>query len=172
MRLTRRGWNNIIIIGVLCFIAIIKLPDLLRERFAPKEVVTQVVTEQASQIPNTVFVLSPDFFIQRVVFPHFTLKQSNGQWQSSSNLSISASELVQRWQHLQGTVVDEATISKLSLQLPPPQTVEVWGKQQAEPIRLTVYALPKFWLFNNGQHWVAVSVAADYLFPTSLSNNK
>ncbi|WP_318522937.1 hypothetical protein [Photobacterium leiognathi] len=172
MRLTRRGWNNIIIIGVLCFIAIIKLPDLLRERFAPKDSVMQVVTEQAIQIPNTVFVLSPDLLIQRVVFPYFTLKQSHGQWQSSSNLSISASELVQRWQHLQGTVVDEATISKLSLQLPPPQTVEVWGKQKAEPIRLTVYALPKFWLFNNGQHWVAVSVAADYLFPTSLSNNK
>lgn len=33
MRLSRRGWNNVIIIAVICFIAVVQLPELVKQRF-------------------------------------------------------------------------------------------------------------------------------------------
>jgi hypothetical protein len=166
MSLTRRGWNNIIIIGVLCFIAIIKLPDFIRGQFGHEDPSVQHVLNEPTQVSKTVAVLPNSKGISRLVLPHLTLERRNGQWHSDITISMKPKVLITHWQTLQGTLVDEELVAQLSLQLPASHDVDVWRDKNSQPTQLSVYQLPKFWLFHNAQNqWIAVTVAADYIFP-------
>ncbi|WP_187381916.1 hypothetical protein [Vibrio mimicus] len=153
----RRRWNNILILAVIGFIAVINLPAVIK---------TYLLPEPSSQFPT---LLRADATLQALNFPQFSLEKSREEWLATPELSIDAEELVKRWQSLTGTEVDEATYRSLQPTLPPPETIEVWYADHAEPQRITVYQTPQFWLLKNWQdHWIAVSVEASYLFPAPL----
>ncbi|PSW19290.1 hypothetical protein C9I98_13045 [Photobacterium sanctipauli] len=161
MRLSRRGWNNVIIIGVICFIAMIQIPELLKQR----QLEAQQRTEASSELKLT-NLLPERAEIRALHLPGLSLDYTNDGWRATPSSAANAAEVVNRWQALAGTPVDKAMVDKLAEQLTSPRTVEVWLEVQPEPIRVTVYQLPQFWLLKNWQgEWLAISVDEGYLFP-------
>ncbi|NOE77920.1 hypothetical protein GU260_07175 [Vibrio cholerae] len=153
----RRRWNNILILSVIAFIAVINLPTVIKSYLLP---------DPASQFPS---LLRTDATLQALHFPAFSLEKSREEWQSEPELSIDGQELVQRWHALTGTEVDEAMYRALQPTLPNAQTIEVWYADREEPQRITFYQTPQFWLLKNWQdRWIAVSAEASYLFPAPL----
>ncbi|HGE6078367.1 TPA: hypothetical protein ACGG71_002725 [Vibrio cholerae] len=153
----RRRWNNILILSVIAFIAVINLPTMIKSYLLP---------DPASQFPS---LLRTDATLQALHFPEFSLEKSREEWQSEPELSVDGQELVQRWHALTGTEVDEATYLALQPTLPNAQTIEVWYADREEPQRITFYQTPQFWLLKNWQdRWIAVSAEASYLFPAPL----
>ncbi|EII3093755.1 hypothetical protein LG816_003072 [Vibrio cholerae] len=153
----RRRWNNILILSVIAFIAVINLPTVIKSYLLP---------DPASQFPS---LLRTDATLQALHFPAFSLEKSREEWQSEPELSVDGQELVQRWHALTGTEVDEATYRALQPALPNAQTIEVWYADREEPQRITFYQTPQFWLLKNWQdRWIAVSAEASYLFPAPL----
>ncbi|UTV27893.1 hypothetical protein [Photobacterium atrarenae] len=156
VRLSRRGWNNVIIIAVVVFIAVIQFPELLRNRQMQESATDPAVT---SLLPATAVVT-------RLVLPAHELSQAKaGEWQSHPPVA-GAQQLITHWQTLSGTRVDEAVMAQLKPQLSAPRTAEIWLASVQEPVRVTYYQLPQFWLLRNWQgHWLAVTVDEAYLFP-------
>ncbi|TXZ91905.1 hypothetical protein FXE42_02860 [Vibrio cholerae] len=153
----RRRWNNILILSVIAFIAVINLPTVIKSYLLP---------DPESQFPS---LLRADATLQALHFPEFSLEKSREEWQSEPELSVDGQELVQRWHALTGTEVDEATYRALQPTLPNAQTIEVWYADREEPQRITFYQTPQFWLLKNWQdRWIAVSVETSYLFPAPL----
>ncbi|EGQ8650045.1 hypothetical protein GNS53_12540 [Vibrio cholerae] len=153
----RRRWNNILILSVIAFIAVINLPTVIKSYLLP---------DPASQFPS---LLRTDATLQALHFPAFSLEKSREEWQSKPELSVDGQELVQRWHALTGTEVDEVTYRALQPTLPNAQTIEVWYADREEPQRITFYQTPQFWLLKNWQdRWIAVSAEASYLFPAPL----
>ncbi|WP_188005897.1 hypothetical protein [Vibrio cholerae] len=153
----RRRWNNILILSVIAFIAVINLPTVIKSYLLP---------DPSSQFPS---LLRTDATLQALHFPAFSLEKSREEWQSEPELSVDGQELVQRWHALTGTEVDEATYRALHPTLPNAQTIEVWYADREEPQRITFYQTPQFWLLKNWQdRWIAVSAEASYLFPAPL----
>ncbi|MGL4380726.1 MAG: hypothetical protein ACRCTB_06605 [Vibrio sp.] len=153
----RRRWNNILILSVIGFMAILNLPTVIK---------TYLVPQPTSRFPT---LLRPAATLQAMNFPQFSLEKSREEWFASPELSVSGKQLVQRWQALTGTEVDDATYRALQPTLPSAQTIEVWYADSEEPQRITFYQTPQFWLLKNWQdHWIAVSVEANYLFPALL----
>ncbi|EGQ8411110.1 hypothetical protein GTP43_12340 [Vibrio cholerae] len=153
----RRRWNNILILSVIAFIAVINLPTVIKSYLLP---------DPASQFPS---LLRTDATLQALHFPAFSLEKSREEWQSKPELSVDGQELVQRWHALTGTEVDEATYRALQPTLSNAQTIEVWYADREEPQRITFYQTPQFWLLKNWQdRWIAVSAEASYLFPAPL----
>ncbi|MGL5429135.1 MAG: hypothetical protein ACRC9S_00015 [Vibrio sp.] len=153
----RRRWNNILILSVIGFIAILNLPTVIK---------TYLLPATTSTFPT---LLRPGATLQALNFPQFSLEKSREEWSASRQLPIDSLQLVQRWQTLTGTEVDDATYRALQPSLPSAQTIEVWYADNQEPQRITFYQTPKFWLLKNWQdHWIAVSVEASYLFPEPL----
>ncbi|WP_332400668.1 hypothetical protein [Vibrio metschnikovii] len=154
----RRRWNNILIILVLLFIGVLNLPPLLKS----------YLTSDKSAAHAYPSLLNPNAPLQAVYTRSFELTLEQDQWQLTPTGEVSALQLAQRWQALVGTEVDEQTVRSLQPSLIGPQTVEVWYRDQEEPQRITYYQSPQFWLFKNWQDkWIAISVEADYLFPSS-----
>ncbi len=153
----RRRWNNILILSVIAFIAVINLPTVIKSYLLP---------DPASQFPS---LLRTDATLQALYFPAFSLEKSREEWQSEPELSVDGQELVQRWLALTGTEVDAATYRALQPTLPNAQTIEVWYADREEPQRITFYQTPQFWLLKNWQdRWIAGSAEASYLFPAPL----
>lgn len=153
----RRRWNNILILSVIAFIAVINLPTVIKSYLLP---------DPSSQFPS---LLRTDATLQALHFPAFSLEKSREEWQSEPELSVDGQELVQRWHALTGTEVDEAKYRALQPTLPNAQTIEVWYADREEPQRITFYQTPQFWLLKNWQdRWIAVSAEASYLFPAPL----
>ena len=158
MHLTRRGWNNVIIIGVLVFIAVIQLPELLRARFT-------TVTASVS-FPAVITLLPQDRIISRLLLPDVIFQNSVEGWHSDPPLQLDVATVIKRWQTLQGTQLTAKQLQPLKSQLFAPKTIEVWFAGQSQPQRITAYQFPQFWLFNNGVgQWLAVTVAEHFLFP-------
>ena len=158
MRLTRRGWNNVIIIGVLAFIAVIQLPGLIRDR----------LTAPVASVPSPAVIplFAQDRMIQRLLLPKMAFQHLVAGWESNPSITLDIATVVARWQALVGTEVSEQQLVSLKSQLNPPRTVEAWLVGYSQPQRITAYQLPHFWLFNNGTgQWLAVTVDADFLFP-------
>lgn len=152
----RRRWNNIIIIGVIAFMALLNLPSVIKTYLLDEP----TVAEQHGQ------VLNPSVQVQAMHFTDWSVENVAGIWQSPQTLSIEPQTLVSRWQDLRGTVVDSATFEELKPNLGTPDSVEVWYVDVEEPQRITLYRLPQFWLLKNWQgSWVAVSVEPTYLLP-------
>ncbi|PST92985.1 hypothetical protein C9I86_07070 [Photobacterium sp. NCIMB 13483] len=158
MRLTRRGWNNVIIIGVLVFIAVIQLPELIRTRL----IIPTAPVSSSTVIP----LFAQNRIIQRLLLPAITFQHADTGWQSQPTVTFDIATLISRWQTLVGTKVSEHQLAALKSQLTTPRTIEVWLVGHSLPQRITAYQLPYFWLFNNGSgQWLAVTVDADFLFP-------
>lgn len=158
MRLTRRGWNNVIIIGVLAFIAVIQLPGLIRAR----------LTTPVASVPSSAVIplFAQDRIIQRLLLPKMAFQHSVAGWESNPSITLDIATFIARWQTLAGTEVSEQQLVSLKSQLKTPRTVEAWLVGYSQPQRITAYQLPHFWLFNNGTgQWLAVTVDADFLFP-------
>ncbi|WP_413112713.1 hypothetical protein [Thaumasiovibrio sp. DFM-14] len=156
MGLSRRGWNNVLIIGALLFMAAVQLPELVRQRNAQHQ------DDAAIQhlLPNNVQ-------IEQLIFAQVVIgKDDVGQWHADPKITISAAELVERWGALQGTPISDEVVDQLQVQYLVPQSVEVWLKGRDEPVRITLYELPQFWLMRTSRSgWVAISVERNYLFP-------
>lgn len=162
MRLTRRGWNNVIIIGVLVFIAVIQLPELIRTRL----IIPTAPVSSSTVIP----LFAQNRIIQRLLLPAITFQHADTGWQSQPTVTFDIATLISRWQTLVGTKVSEHQLAALKSQLTTPRTIEVWLVGYSLPQRITAYQLPYFWLFNNGSgQWLAVTVDADFLFPALSS---
>lgn len=162
MRLTRRGWNNVIIIGVLAFIAVIQLPELLRTRLA---------TTAPSIVSSTVIPLfTSDRVLLQLILPQVTLQHSEAGWQSQPPIAVDIATFIAHWQTLQGTKVTAKQLLALKKQLLIPYTIEAWLVGYSQPQRITAYQLAHFWLLNNGAgQWLAVTVDSDFLFPPLYS---
>lgn len=151
----RRRWNNILILAVIIFIGVLNLPTLIQQYLLP---------------PKTpkIYVLNPLWTPTEFNFSGISLQLNKGNWLAQPEITLKISDYVERWQRLVGTEVESAIYQQLRPQLTAPSTVEVWYQEQEEPQRITYYQLNEFWLFKNWQNkWVAISVDADYLFPTS-----
>ena len=158
MRLTRRGWNNVIIIGVLAFIAVIQLPGLIRAR----------LTTPVASVPSPAVIplFAQDRMIQRLLLPKMAFQHLVAGWESNPSITLDIATVVARWQALVGTEVSEQQLVSLKSQFKTPRTVEAWLVGYSQPQRITAYQLPHFGLFNNGAgQWLAVTVDADFLFP-------
>lgn len=158
---SRKTFNNILIIGILLFIALINLPSYLRSQLSEnKSINTQ--TDQ-----NLVYLFPQDENITALTFSHFTLTK-NPSWQSSIPLLIDADELAMRWLGLSGTKVDKNTFEKLAKNLPPASNLTI-HLQNDKIYSLHYYQFPQFWLLQNIQNdWLALSVEPNYLFPLSI----
>ncbi|AQP34989.1 hypothetical protein [Vibrio anguillarum] len=154
MRINRRRWNNILILAVIAFIAILNLPTVIK---------TYLIEPPASPYP---YVINPNAHLQALHFTDWSLELNQNRWRSSKAISVAPEILAQRWQSLVGTEVDDATYESLASLLRNPQTVEVWYQDREEPQRITYYQTPQFWLLKNWQEkWVALSVEEAFLFP-------
>ncbi|ODP97981.1 MULTISPECIES: hypothetical protein [Salinivibrio] len=159
MKLKRQTWNNILILSVVVFFGLMLLPDYLRHQ------------RQARATPEGVIALVESRSdVLSLRFSHLTLTRTLEGWQSDKPLVISPTELAQRWLGLTGTQIDDTTLQSLRPQLTSPRTLELTRSPDQEPIRITYYQQPQFWLMQNehGQ-WLAVSVDSRYLFPLSKS---
>ncbi len=156
MKLSRRGWNNLLMLFVIAFIAVLQLPNIISKHLTPPETSSQ----------STAYLLPLNSTIYRINFPQLSIAQQEGHWFSSDDNSLEEkkiAEVVQHWSELQGSIVTDEMRKKLPLPLP--STVEVWIEDHEEPQRITVYQLPTFWLFKNGlADPIAVTVESDYLF--------
>lgn len=157
MRFSRRGWNNVLMIGIIMFMIILNLPTIIKNNFLEPE---------QDGYP---YLLNPDYQVQQMNFAHWSLHRENDGWKATIPLSMEPLELVQRWQSLIGTEVNEETYHQLKTKLLTANTIEVWFFDKEEPQRITYYEMPQFWLMKNWQQkWIAVSVDQAYLFPESV----
>ncbi|MFC1502930.1 hypothetical protein ACFL53_01060 [Pseudomonadota bacterium] len=162
MKLSRRGWNNVIIVAVIGFIAMVKLPELIKERLSS----ASSSSTTSSPSPALQRLLPEQAVITQLVLPHYQLMLQGGQWVAEPSMQSNLPAVVNRWQTIAGTAVDKETMTQLKPQLTAPRTVEIWLMMTEEPVRVTVYQLPQFWLLQGWQgRWLAISVDDTYLFP-------
>ncbi|OOF11721.1 hypothetical protein BZG82_03920 [Salinivibrio sp. PR5] len=159
MKLKRKTWNNILIFSVVIFFGLMLLPDYLRHQ------------RHARDMPDGVIALvTSRSEVLALRFSHLTLTRTLDGWQTDKPLLISPTELAQRWLGLKGTQVNDATLQSLRPQLTAPRTLELLRSPDQEPIRITYYQQPQFWLMQNERgQWLAVSVDSRYLFPLTKS---
>lgn len=152
----RRRWNNILIIGIIAFIALLNLPTIIKTYLLDAPV-------EQNAAP---FLLNQNAQLRAIYFSDWSLEFIDGQWQSSQPINIEAQELSSRWAVVVGTEVDQETFDNLKAKLNAPKTIEVWYADLEEPQRITYYQLPQFWLLKNWQDkWIAVSVDPRFLMP-------
>lgn len=155
----RRRWNNILILGIIAFIALLNLPTLIK---------TYLIDEPVIESPYP-YLLNPNAELQALHFSSWSLEKNQGRWRSTIPTSIAEQELAQRWQSLVGTEVTQENFDSLKPQLTSPQSIEAWYLDQEEPQRITYYQTPQFWLLKNWQDkWIAISVQSEYLVPNEL----
>jgi len=157
-RSRRRRWNNIIILGVVAFMALLNLPTII------KSYLIEQPTESAYPA-----LLNPSLELQAIHSNQWSLEKYNDVWQINVATSIEPQEFAQRWTQLEGTEVSEETYQAIKPRLRNPNSLEVWYVDQEEPQRITLYQMPQYWLLKNWQErWIAVTVEADYLLLNSL----
>lgn len=157
--MSRKTWNNILIISIVCFVGIMFLPEYFRAKLAESE-------RQNAQ-PGVIELLPDTVDVKALNFSAFRLFL-DGNWHSDKPLSISADELAQRWLTLSGTEINQGMLEQMKPGLTKPQRLEVVIGAERQAYKLTYYRLDKFWLLQNWQNrWLAVSVDQHYLFPFS-----
>jgi len=85
MRLSKKGWNNILILGILLIIFIFNFSHQLGDSSN---------IEQSS-------VISPELTIVEIQTPDYVLKRTGRHWQSEPNIGLSSKQLqqlVNNWQ--------------------------------------------------------------------------
>ncbi|WP_070968113.1 hypothetical protein [Vibrio sonorensis] len=153
----RRRWNNILILAVIAFMAVLNLPTIIQ---------SYLIEEPVNPYPT---LLSPNLELQALHTNHWSLEKNQGRWRLSVPSATSPEDLASRWQVLVGTEVDATTFEQLRPNLGSPESLEIWYKDVEEPQRTTLYQTDKFWLLDNWQgNWIAISVEKDYLFPPEI----
>ena len=151
-RLTRRQWNNVIIVACLVFIGALNLPTIIKS----------VLLEDPYE--GYPYLLSPATQPTEIHLPRVVLHNQEGQWHAEGLSELEATELSQRWRGLVGTEVNNTQYEQLQSVLGTPITVEVWYQELEEPQRITLYKLDQFWLFKSWEDkWLAISIDATYL---------
>lgn len=157
MKLTRRQWNNVLILAIIAFIAVLNVPSLIR---------TYLLDPQLAKPSAAPFLLDPNQEVVAIYATRWSLEKNQGRWRLDPPAQTAPEELAQRWLALQGTIVDEATYRSLSAGLSSPVSIEVWYRNIEEPQRITWYQTEQFSLFQNWQQqWIAISVQPAYLLP-------
>ncbi|MGX9418657.1 hypothetical protein ACWU4D_15025 [Vibrio sp. WJH972] len=150
-----RRWNNILILGIILFIAVLNLPTIIK---------TYLIDDSEATSYPTLFDTSHQ--VVALYSSDWSLIYHGNQWQSTPVLTTDTLELVQRWKELLGTPVSDEAFNAMKDNLSAANTLEVWYDGVEEPQRVTYYRTPNFWLFKNWQQqWIAVSVEDAYLFP-------
>lgn len=114
MRLSRRGWNNVLIFAVLTIIFIFN--------FAPK----LVPQDEQQYLP----VINNQLTIVEIKTPDFKIARVGRHWQSQPDLGLSQQQLttlVHNWQHL-ALPVQEARITPKSSYI-----ISIYSADQAQP---------------------------------------
>lgn len=151
-RLTRRQWNNVIIIACILFITALNLPTIIKTLF---------ISDPYSDFP---YVLNPTAAPYKIELPAMSIRYDNGNWSTESFSTLDSTELAQRWRSLVGTEITAEQYQQLSPNLHSPSTVEVWYVDIDEPQRITTYEFEQFWLLQSWENkWLAVSVDGHYL---------
>ncbi|AYV21591.1 MULTISPECIES: hypothetical protein [Vibrio] len=158
-KLTKRRWNNILIIAISAFMLLMAAPNLIKQYLIEQDVEPQVLTG---------LVLDPNASPIEINYAGIQFYLDDETWHAiPEKWTSDAASVIQRWRAIQGTPVDEKTYAKLKPVLENPMTVEVWYQEKEEPQRITAYQLEKFWLLNTyDENWVAVSFEASSLIPT------
>ncbi len=158
-KLTKRRWNNVLIIAISVFMLLMAAPNLIKQYLLEQKVAPKTLTG---------YVLDPNAQPIEINYAGIQFYFDDDTWHAiPEKWTPEAANVIQRWQQIHGTPVDEATYAKLQPALESPMTVEVWYQEKEEPQRITAYSLKKFWLLNTyDENWVAVSFEASSLIPT------
>ncbi|MGR5166990.1 hypothetical protein ACPV5L_07215 [Vibrio astriarenae] len=161
----QRRWNNILILGIIAFMVLMNAPKLIQTYLigeAEPETIEPI--EVASSLPK---LLDPNHKVEALYFNGAEFKWKDSQWTSNLNIKdVPVSELIIRWQALEGTLLEENVFTAIRSNLGSPETIEVWYQDVEEPHRITFYRSDEFWVFQNWQQqWIAISFDVDYLIP-------
>lgn len=120
MRLSKRGWNNVLIFGILLVIFIVNFQ--------------QELTSNSSTHHET--VIANDLTILEVETPDFIITRVGRNWQSTPQIGLSNQQLTQiiyQWQHnpLQLTDSIKTSIATLSFKF--------FVAEQQQPIEITLH---------------------------------
>ncbi|MBE5189865.1 hypothetical protein [Vibrio parahaemolyticus] len=150
----RRRWNNILILGIIAFIVILNAPMWIK---------TYLLSENVDPYPH---LLRTDHLVSAIYSNSLELEFRDGRWHANADVPLPLSELIARWQSLEGTELNSQQYEQLKPSLSSPESIEVWYQGLEEPQRITFYRLDDFWLFKNWQDkWIAISVDSNYIMP-------
>ncbi|EGQ8282748.1 hypothetical protein BBL81_19035 [Vibrio parahaemolyticus] len=150
----RRRWNNILILGIIAFIVILNAPMWIK---------TYLLSENIDPYPH---LLRTDHSVSAIYANSLELEFRDGRWHANADVPLPLSELIARWQSLEGTELNSQQYEQLKPSLSSPESIEVWYQGLEEPQRITFYRLDDFWLFKNWQDkWIAISVDSNYIMP-------
>ncbi|EHV9720826.1 TPA: hypothetical protein ACMDUX_003256 [Vibrio parahaemolyticus] len=150
----RRRWNNILILGIIAFIVILNAPMWIK---------TYLLSENVDPYPH---LLRTDHSVSAIYSNSLELEFRDGRWHANADVPLPLSELIARWQSLEGTELNSQQYEQLKPSLSSPESIEVWYQGLEEPQRITFYRLDDFWLFKNWQDkWIAISVDSNYIMP-------
>lgn len=127
MRLSSRGWNNVLIYGVLIIVFLFNFSHKLL--LSPK-------VKQRTLINN-------EMIIVEIKTPDFSIQRSGRSWKSEPSSGLSEQQLsllIQNWQHLQ-LETQAPVLNKISLYI-----IKVYIATQEQPIVVQ--------LFQDGEHYL------------------
>jgi hypothetical protein len=132
MRLSKRGWNNVLIFGVLIIVFLFNFSHKLRLK--PKD--------QQHTLINS------DVIIVEIKTPDFSIKRAGRSWVSEPNLGLSEHQLsllVQNWQNL--PLQAHAAI----IQPKNPFIMQVYTANNAQPIIVKLIQLGENYLLQTSE---------------------
>lgn len=112
IKLTRRGWNNVLIYAILAIALLFWKVFPVHEDINPDSSTTNVVTGESAGEQNTAddtMALFPTVAIVELATPVLRLEQSDQGWLYDDQLiadQAGAEHLIERWQTLQVSVTD------------------------------------------------------------------
>lgn len=120
MRLSRKGWNNVLIFGVLFIIFIFN--------FGHKLMLSPKVQQRA--------VIDKNLAIVEIKTPDYKIKRSGRSWQSEPDLGLSEqqiAQLVHNWQNLK-LMTQPTANSTIS-----PYIIQIYTANQAQPFIVQLF---------------------------------
>ncbi|MCG6201473.1 hypothetical protein [Psychromonas antarctica] len=114
MRLSSKGWNNVLIFGILTIIFVF--------HFSQKLTLSAKIEQRS--------VISNEFIIVEIKTPDFEIKRVGRSWKSEPDLGLSKNQLallVQNWQQLKLETQSTVTTKQ------PPYLIYIYSANQAQP---------------------------------------
>ena len=137
MRLSRKGWNNVLIFSVLLIIFIFN--------FSPKLTLSSEVKQRT--------IINKALTIVEIKTPDYKITRFGQDWKSTPDLGLSKQQLallVKNWQNLQLEVSPPAS------DISNPYTIQVYSADQEQPIIVQ--------LFQYGDHYLLQTTPNASLF--------
>ncbi|MDR9826393.1 hypothetical protein RCJ22_12295 [Vibrio sp. FNV 38] len=159
----QRRWNNILILGIVAFMVLLNAPKLIQTYLlSPPEESQETLAPDS--LPK---LLDPNHDVEALFFNGAEFEWEKGQWTSNLNIrDVPVSELITRWQELEGTLLEDDVFDAIRPNLGTPETIEVHYQGVEEPHRITFYRGDDFWVLQNWQQqWIAISFEVEYLIP-------